>query len=238
MRAENLEGQKFNHLTVKYRGENTRFGQARWWCKCDCGNPELILVPSGSLKNGHTKSCGCLHNKILYNRKLRKKNLYVDKGDYYQVFLEDSDKFFLIDKEDYEKVSDYYWSENNDGYIISHFEGKILRLHRIIMNIFDEKIKVDHIHGKETRNDNRKSNLRLCNTQQNAMNHSLSINNTSGVSGVIFDKQTDKWMASIWFNNKNIKLGRYVNFEDAVKARKEAEEKYFGEWSYDNSQAM
>ena len=30
-------------------------------------------------------------------------------------------------------------------------------------------------------------------------------------------------------------LGYYGNFEDAVKARKEAEEKYFGEYSYDNS---
>lgn len=30
-------------------------------------------------------------------------------------------------------------------------------------------------------------------------------------------------------------LGRFDNFEDAVKVRKEAEEKYFGDWSYDNS---
>ena len=30
----------------------------------------------------------------------------------------------------------------------------------------------------------------------------------------------------------------FVNFEDAVKARKEAEEKYFGEYSFDNSQKI
>lgn len=238
MKAENLSGQNFNHLTVKYRGENTKSGQSRWWCQCDCGNAELILVQSGNLKNGHTKSCGCLHKEVLYNHKTRKKNTYVDKGDYYQVFLENSEKFFMIDKEDYEKISCYYWSENDNGYIISQSAEKTLRLHRIIMDVYDEKIKVDHIHGKETRNDNRKSNLRICNTQQNAMNHQLNILNTSGVSGITFDKQTNKWMASIWFNNKNIKLGRYVSFDDAVKARKEAEEKYFGEWSYDNSQAM
>ena len=28
----------------------------------------------------------------------------------------------------------------------------------------------------------------------------------------------------------------FDNFEDAVKARKQAEEKHYGEWSYDNSQ--
>lgn len=238
MSAENLEGQKFGRLTVKYKGESTKSGQTRWWCECDCGNTELTLVQAGSLKSGRTKSCGCLHKEVLYNRKRRKKNVYVDEGDYYKVFLENSEKFFLIDKEDYEKISCYYWSENDEGYIISNSTGKTLRLHRIVMNVYDKKIKVDHIHGKETRNDNRKSNLRLCNTQQNAMNHKLNILNTSGVSGVTFDKQTGKWMASICFKNKNIKLGRFVNFEDAVKARKEAEEKYFGEWSYDNSQAM
>ena len=30
----------------------------------------------------------------------------------------------------------------------------------------------------------------------------------------------------------------YKKFEDAVKARKEAEDKYYGEFSYDNSQNM
>lgn len=30
----------------------------------------------------------------------------------------------------------------------------------------------------------------------------------------------------------------YENIEDAIKVRKEAEEKYFGEWSYDNSQKI
>ena len=39
-------------------------------------------------------------------------------------------------------------------------------------------------------------------------------------------------------NYKTIHLGYFVNFEDAVQARKEAEEKYFGEFSYEKSQAM
>ena len=36
-------------------------------------------------------------------------------------------------------------------------------------------------------------------------------------------------------NNETIYLGRYFDKDDAIKARKEAEEKYFGEYSYDNS---
>ena len=37
-------------------------------------------------------------------------------------------------------------------------------------------------------------------------------------------------------NYKKINLGAFDNKDDAIKARKEAEKKYFGEWSYDNSQ--
>ncbi len=43
------------------------------------------------------------------------------------------------------------------------------------------------------------------------------------------------WRARIFINGKGIHLGRFTNFDEAVKARKRAEEKYFGEYSYDNS---
>lgn len=52
-------------------------------------------------------------------------------------------------------------------------------------------------------------------------------NNTSGVKGVTWDKNRDQWLAQIVFKNHYYNLGRYYNFEDAVKARKAAEEKYF-----------
>ena len=62
------------------------------------------------------------------------------------------------------------------------------------------------------------------------------IDNTSGVTGVCFDKRINKWYAQIKVKNKKrITLGYFTNFEEAVVARKEAEQKYFGEYSYDNS---
>lgn len=44
-----------------------------------------------------------------------------------------------------------------------------------------------------------------------------------------------KWIAQIGYKGKKIYLGSFLKFDDAVKVRKEAEEKYFGEYSYDNS---
>jgi hypothetical protein len=61
----NLTGQKFGKLTVvgfnskrKYtRKTGDIYYRYYWDCKCDCGNNTIALGPS--LKNGHTKSCGC-----------------------------------------------------------------------------------------------------------------------------------------------------------------------------------
>lgn len=53
--------------------------------------------------------------------------------------------------------------------------------------------------------------------------------NTSGRTGVNWDKERDKWNATITFNNKTIHIGRFGSFEEATAAREEAELKYFGE---------
>jgi len=53
--------QKFGRLEVKRRGLNSEGGDSRWWCKCTCG--KAVLVQAGNLKNGHTKSCGCLRRE-------------------------------------------------------------------------------------------------------------------------------------------------------------------------------
>lgn len=63
---ENLEGRKFNFLTViSYLGK-TKHSVSIWKCKCDCG--EYSIVRGGALKNGATKSCGCLHDKVSSER--------------------------------------------------------------------------------------------------------------------------------------------------------------------------
>ena len=60
-------------------------------------------------------------------------------------------------------------------------------------------------------------------------------NNTSGVTGVDWHKGWKKWRVRITVNHKTISLGAFDSMDDAIKARKEAEQKYFGEFSYDSS---
>lgn len=58
----------------------------------------------------------------------------------------------------------------------------------------------------------------------------VSKSNKSGYKGIHPHKQTGKWVAQITFKKKKYYLGIYENLEDAVKARKEAEEKLHKEF--------
>lgn len=77
MGVENLIGQKFNRLTVISQADSKN--QRRYWnCLCECGNN--TIVTTSKLKNGHTKSCGCIASEIIIKRNtthgLRKTRVY------------------------------------------------------------------------------------------------------------------------------------------------------------------
>lgn len=56
--AANLQGERFGRwLVVKSEG-SSEHGQTTWLCQCDCGN--MGHVATGTLRDGGSKSCGCL----------------------------------------------------------------------------------------------------------------------------------------------------------------------------------
>ena len=134
----------------------------------------------------------------------------------------------IIDLDDVDKVRGYKWSLRKTGYVIS---GGGMFLHRLIMNPPDNMV-IDHINHNPL--DNRKENLRICTQQQNSMNKSKCINNTSGITGVYFDKRRNKWMTYITYNNRRIFLGYFNTKGDAIETRRAAEIKYFGDYRNDS----
>jgi hypothetical protein len=236
---QSLVGQVFGRLTVVEQAEDyiyvdktgKEYHYPRWNCTCECGN--FKTINGQELKNGDTNSCGCLQKELLKEKiaMMLPKNTYDLSGNYGSgktIYKEE----YWFDIEDYERIKDHYWQKNDNGYFYANIDGHVVFMRRLIMDCDDNMI-VDHKAHKTF--DNRKSQLRICNKAQNGQNRKLSSNNTSGCSGVFFSKQHSKWRAQIRYNNKRIELGLYVNFNDAVKARKDAEEKYFGSFSYDNS---
>ncbi len=61
MKALDLASKQFGKLTVIERHpENTNQGKSQWICECSCPPRNRVVVSSGNLTSGHTKSCGCL----------------------------------------------------------------------------------------------------------------------------------------------------------------------------------
>lgn len=141
----------------------------------------------------------------------------------------------LIDIDDIEKIKKYKWhainNRNKNFYVeTSNKEISNRLLHRFIMDA-PEGMVVDHINRNPL--DNRKCNLRICTNTQNMENCDMRKNNTSGCKGVYWAKDKNKWTVQIGLNGKTKYIGRFNNYEDAVKARIEAVEKYYGKFSND-----
>ena len=229
-KARDLTGQRFGRLIAIKRVEDyvysSGYKEVQWLCKCDCGN-EIIVRSKNLTKKKSTQSCGCLQID-----NVRKYNLYDLSGDYGIGYLSNGEKF-LFDLEYYDLIKDYYWHKNNRGYITSNTKGKFIKLYRLILNCFDSRKTIDHINHNKL--DNRKCNLRFVNRSQNGMNSKLHKNNTSGVSGVHYNKERQKWIVRIVINGERVVLGEYCDFESAKEKRLEAENIYYGEYSYNNS---
>lgn len=164
----------------------------------------------------------------------KKYNEYNLSGEYGIGYTFKGEEFYF-DLEDYTKIKDYCWCIDAYGYVRGNTKKSKIKFHRLITNCSDDMV-IDHIN--HNRADNRKLNLRICSQHENNMNKGIAPNNTSGITGVFWNKKLNKWGATIGFKGKNIHLGVFDDFEDAIKVRKEAEEKYFGEYSYDNSQKI
>lgn len=229
---KDLTGQKFGRLMVLGPGEPKitpkGYKIPTWHCRCDCGNEKDIR--DYSLKSGNIKSCGCL---VKDTNGQKKGNKYDLETYEFGVGWTLTGVPFFFDKEDFDKIKQYTWFKNNDGYLISrdHRDSPTLLLHRIVTNCEEGK-EVDHIHGIKTRNDNRKENLRIVEHRQNAMNKSYARSNTGylGVSQLA----TGQYISTIGINYQKKYLGTFNTLQEAVDARREAEQKYHKEYSFNS----
>lgn len=206
---------------------------SQWLCECLCEEHNIISVIGKSIRSGNTKSCGCLECETKCMTKNKKYNTYDLSGEYGIGYTSNGEEFWF-DKEDYDLIKKYCWHMHH-GYIETTDKDTIISMHRLVMHVTNEDVEVDH--KKHNKFDNRKSELRIATHSQNMQNCSLYANNISGVKGVIWHKRDCVWEVQININGERKYLGRYVDFNEAVKVRKEAEEKYFDEFSYDKSMA-
>ena len=242
MKFKDLTGIKFGKLTViKQLSDYYTSGgnkKHRWLCKCECGRDDNVICYTSDLTSGRMWRCTyCARDDASTRMKYmnKKYNSYDLSGEFGIGYTSKGEEFYF-DLEDYDKIKDYCWYKHHK-YFVAKIKNKSIGLHKLVMDDLENQYDIDHI-KTENKFDNRKLNLRKTTRQQNNSNRKLSKNNTSGVSGVHWHSRDNVWESWIRVDYERIYLGRYANFEDAVKVRKEAEEKYYGEYSYDNSQKL
>lgn len=114
------------------------------------------------------------------------------------------------------------------GYVVVHVNGVACRRARLVWILHHGAIPcglfIDHING--TPGDDRISNLRVVTNRENGRNAKRHPRNESGVTGVRWHKGAKKWTARIHANDRELYLGLFDSFDDAVAARKQAEKEH------------
>lgn len=223
-----LTGKRFGRLTVLHRVENTKAGQSQWMCKCDCGTQ--LVVAGQSLRNGRSKSCGCKRSETAKKR-LKRFNEYRSNGKVVYVKLSNTDREMIVDEDIWNAgAKDFCWYLTRAGYAATQIPGQRSNtlFHVYAFPDCPDGLVRDHIDGNKL--NNVRENMRFITQQNNTRNRTLRSKNKSGRIGVVWSKRDNKWRAKIKTDGKEIHLGSFSKLEDAVKAREDAEEKYFGEY--------
>jgi hypothetical protein len=117
-----------------------------------------------------------------------------------------------------------FTSKCRNGYLAGKIGGRTYLAHRIIWKIAHglDPDFIDHINGRK--DDNSIANLRSIPYAENTKNKALHRNNKSGIVGVRRDGSA--WRAVIQVDGKKKNLGRHQRIEDAIAARRSAEQQY------------
>lgn len=248
---EDLVGRVFGRLTVLEQAEDyiDSHGEhyAQWLCECSCSEHNNIIVRGTDLKRNDKKaikSCGCLQKEdVIKTGNENAKPMCENPDLKLNLFDEEHNEFYGTCTA-YNTGELYYFSmdfydklKDTCPHIQIDHKGRS----RLIVYDKSKKRNVallaflglrgwDHVNFENTL-DNRKSNLRPATPSEQGRNKCLPKNNTSGVKGVGWDKQHQKWSAYIVIDGRIVRLGLFEDKTDAIKTRLKAELQYFGEFS-------
>lgn len=238
---EDITGRVFGRLTVLEQAEDyvdaTGRHYDRWLCECCCSEHNKKIIRGSELRGGHTVSCGCFSREILslsnkkYNEWLDE--VFFDEHGKYKIGITiNTQRKFYVDVEDFDVLKKYCWCEcqvqGKQYSLLKAYDPatkKVVRMSKILGCI-------GYDHADRDPFNNRRYNLRLCTTCENSRNIRVRINNTSGFTGVSWNKNHQKWMARITDKVHHvIYLGSFDNKDDAIKTRLKAEADYYGKFA-------
>jgi len=124
------------------------------------------------------------------------------------------------------KIGDIVGSQDANQYCNIKFEGRQIHAHRLAFVAMCGYLPELIDHKDRNKSNNLWENLREANTSINTINSGLRMDNNSGTKGVHYDNGRKKWVATIQYRDNQEWLGYFNDKEDAIRARKDAEERY------------
>jgi len=172
-----------------------------------------------------------IHGKILDHTRYDSNEIII-KGNIAEIVLYNSKckekARAIIDAEDVERIKNYKWYLNNQGYVTTTIKSKKIRIQHLINNLeSNRKVQIDH--KDRDKLNNCKSNFRVCTHMENNWNSIKNKNNTTGFKGVF--AAGEKWRSQIMANRKLYYLGTFKTKVEAVKAYNKAAIKHHGEFA-------
>ncbi len=201
--AEDLTGKIFGHLTVIERTEN-RKGRTCWLCRCECGN--LKAVTAHDLKAGKVKSCGC--GNFAGNR----------------IRIDLSGKRFgrltaLFPTEKRDRKGSVYWHCRCDcGNETDVTESGL---------VHGNYRSCGCLKSENQKNISKQLHMVDGTCVEMLEKRKYRRDNTSGFRGV-YQLKNRKYRVDIGFKGKRFYIGCFEDYDDAVRARLEAEKMIHG----------
>ena len=133
----------------------------------------------------------------------------------------------LVSTAGHVKVGDVAGTREKSGYIRISVKNKQYRAHRLAHLYMTGEWPEHQIdHDDHIRHNNKWDNLNEATNQENHKNQTKRSTNTSGITGVYWNKDLEKWEGKIKVNGKSKYLGVNTDKFEVICARKSAENKH------------